>query len=196
MPRLRPVSFFLVLVAASVLGGESGQSAPSSPACSESWYRSIEARLPTSDAQGHGPDVGSEEWKSAIEFQLGIRDESGVPDRDGDDWCRYVDRLVRERGGEASVAATPRGPSYACDKVRPGSIEAMICGDDELSALDRTLADVYAAASKRAADEHPPRLAAEQRGWIKGRDECWKSDDKHGCVRDEYRRRNAELQAR
>jgi uncharacterized protein len=39
-------------------------------------------------------------------------------------------------------------------------------------------------------------LKAEQRGWIKGRNECWKSDDKRGCVKTEYERRIAELQAR
>jgi hypothetical protein len=44
--------------------------------------------------------------------------------------------------------------------------------------------------------EHPPVLEAEQRGWVKGRDECWKGDDEHRCVEDEYTRRIAELQAR
>ncbi len=39
-------------------------------------------------------------------------------------------------------------------------------------------------------------LRAEQRGWIKGRDACWKSEDRRGCVEGEYRRRIAELQAR
>lgn len=39
-------------------------------------------------------------------------------------------------------------------------------------------------------------LKAEQRGWIKGRNECWQSDDKRGCVRDGYQHGNAELQAR
>jgi uncharacterized protein len=39
-------------------------------------------------------------------------------------------------------------------------------------------------------------LKVEQRGWIKGRDDCWKSDDERGCVQTEYRRRIAELQAR
>ena len=65
------------------------------------------------------------------------------------------------------------GPSYACDKVKAGSIEAMICEDTELSALDRKLAGVYAAASKKAINEHPPLLKAEQRGWIKGRNETF-----------------------
>jgi uncharacterized protein len=65
-----------------------------------------------------------------------------------------------------------------------------------LSALDLKLSDVYAAASQKASNEHPPVLKVEQRGWIKGRNDCWKSDDRRGCVRDEYKRRIAELQAR
>lgn len=94
----------------------------------------------------------------------------------------------------AAIAAT--GPSFDCSKVESGSIEEMVCKDDALGALDRKLADVFAAASAKAANEHPPTLKAEQRGWIKGRDECWKSDDKRACVETEYRRRIAELQAR
>ncbi|HEY9197837.1 MAG TPA: MliC family protein [Gammaproteobacteria bacterium] len=89
-----------------------------------------------------------------------------------------------------------QGPSYACDKVETGSIEAMICQDGELSTFDLRLAEVYAAASEKAANEHPPWLKAEQRGWIKGRDDCWKSDDRRGCVKDAYKLRIAELQAR
>ena len=94
------------------------------------------------------------------------------------------------------TVAAAQGPAYACDQVRAGSIEAMICQDESLSALDRQLAEVYAAATAKAVNERPPTLKAEQRGWIKGRDDCWKSDDKHGCVEGEYRRRIAELQAR
>jgi uncharacterized protein len=88
------------------------------------------------------------------------------------------------------------GPSFDCAKVAADSSEAMICADGELSALDRTLADVYAAATRKATNEHPPLLKAEQRGWIKGRNDCWKSEDKRDCVREEYRLRIAELQAR
>lgn len=88
------------------------------------------------------------------------------------------------------------GPSFDCGKVEAGSIEEMICKDKGLSALDNKLSDVYAAASKKAINEHPPVLKAEQRGWIKGRNECWKSDDKRKCVEDDYRFRIAELQAK
>jgi hypothetical protein len=53
-----------------------------------------------------------------------------------------------------------------------------------------------AAAANKAANERRPLLKAEQRGWIEGRNECWKGDEKGACVRNEYERRIAELQAR
>ena len=187
------VLLFLFVVAAGVTRAQ--------PVCSDAWYRTIEKEVSSGDGQGHGPDIGSDEWKSVIEFKLGVRGKAGVPRRDSDAWCQYVDRLVRERAAAAgsntrAAAVSGQGPSFSCNKVRPGSIEELICGDKEISALDRKLAGVYAAASRKAANERPPRLKAEQRGWVKGRDECWKSGDKSACVRTEYVRRIAELQAR
>lgn len=96
-------------------------------------------------------------------------------------------------GSPNAIGATP---SFDCRKVSDSSIEKMICNDEQLAGMDRKLAEVYGAATKKAVNEHPPVLKAEQRGWIKGRNECWKSDDKRSCVKDEYQRRIAELQAR
>lgn len=93
-------------------------------------------------------------------------------------------------------AALAEGPSFDCGKVEAGSIEELICKDKGLSDLDRKLAEVYAAATKKAVNEHPPVLKAEQRGWIKGRNDCWKSEDRRRCVADNYRSRTAELQAK
>lgn len=93
-------------------------------------------------------------------------------------------------------AARAAGPSFDCAKVESGSIEEMVCKDKGLSALDRKLAEVFAAASKKAVNEHPPLLKAEQRGWIKGRNDCWKSENRRTCVEDSYRSRIAELQAK
>jgi uncharacterized protein len=92
--------------------------------------------------------------------------------------------------------ALAQGPSFDCSKATAGSMEESICRDSGLARLDRQLAQVYSAAQVKAKNEHPPTLRAEQRGWIKGRDECWKSDDKQRCLTDEYKRRIAELQAR
>jgi len=99
-----------------------------------------------------------------------------------------------------------QGPSYDCKKAR-GSIEALVCADVELGALDRTLAVVYAGARRKAVNEHPPVLKAEQRGWIKGRNDCWKATQQtwitatwtvktvKDCIDAQYRVRTSELQA-
>ena len=95
-----------------------------------------------------------------------------------------------------SGSTLAQGPAFKCDKVEAGSIEALICQDADLAALDQQLALVYAEASKKAVNEHPATLKAEQRGWIKGRDDCWKSQDQKLCVSDSYHQRIVELQAR
>jgi uncharacterized protein len=171
--------------------------------CSDSWYRLIEETVTTSDNQGHGPDVGSGEWKSVIEFKLGIRDKPNLPDHDSDAWCRHIDQTIREKyaalsepNENLSESVMAVGPSYDCDKVKTNSIEEMICKDHDLSALDRKLSMIYSAAAKKATNQHPLVLKAEQRGWIKGRNDCWNRDDKRACVQDECQRRIAELQAR
>ncbi len=91
--------------------------------------------------------------------------------------------------------ALAASPSFNCAKVKTGSMEEIICKDEGLASLDRKLSDVYAAASKKAVNEHPPVLKAEQRGWVKGRNECWKSDDKRTCLEENYKLRIAGLQA-
>lgn len=95
-----------------------------------------------------------------------------------------------------SASAQAEAPSFDCAKVQDSSIETMICKDEELARLDRELVGVYSAATKQAITEQPPLLKAEQRGWIKGRNDCWKDQDQRQCVEDNYRRRIAELQAR
>lgn len=92
--------------------------------------------------------------------------------------------------------ALAEGPSFSCGDLRAGSIEEMICTDAALSSLDRKLADVYAQAVRASATAPSSVLRAEQRGWVKGRDDCWKSDDRRRCVFESYRYRIAELQAR
>jgi uncharacterized protein len=96
----------------------------------------------------------------------------------------------------AVSAGNTSGPAFPCAQVESGSIEELICKDAELAVLDRKLADAYAAATAKAINEHPPVLKAEQRGWIKGRNDCWKSDDTRSCVQAGYVERIAELQAR
>lgn len=111
-------------------------------------------------------------------------------------WLRLLVFWLLLYGRVDADSALAAGPSFDCTKVAAGSVEAMICEDRELTELDRTLATVYGQAAQKAVNEHPPVLKAEQRGWIKGRNDCWKSDDRRRCVADSYVQRIAELQAR
>jgi uncharacterized protein len=95
----------------------------------------------------------------------------------------------------AALGDEPVQPAFDCGKVEPDSIEQMVCDDEELAQLDRKLAAVYQAVQEKTARAPSVNLPAEQRGWIKGRDDCWKGVDPRLCVATEYRLRIAELQA-
>lgn len=87
-------------------------------------------------------------------------------------------------------------PSFDCAEAE-GEVPKLICADSTLAALDVRLDEVWRQVLERSR-ESPDEgmIRAEQRGWIKGRDDCWKSDDEKACVREAYVLRIAELQAR
>ena len=92
------------------------------------------------------------------------------------------------------------GPTFDCSKAS-GEIEKLICSDAALAALDRRMKETFdaaVAALEKSADREPAtkRLRAVQRGWIKGRNDCWKGDDERQCTEDAYETRIAELEAR
>jgi uncharacterized protein len=93
------------------------------------------------------------------------------------------------------ASAQEGGPSFDCGKAS-GAVEKMICGDAALAKADRQLASVYAAAAKKAGTPVPGWLRAEQSGWIKGRNDCWKDSDVRACIEREYTNRIVDLQAR
>lgn len=64
------------------------------PPCNTAEYQQIEQRVNSTDGAGHGPDVGSEEWQSVIEFRLGVRGNPEVPARDSDEWCRFIEQQL------------------------------------------------------------------------------------------------------
>jgi len=82
-------------------------------------------------------------------------------------------------------------PSFDCGKVKKDSSEGVICSSDALMNLDRELAAVYKKALAKASKSD--MLKAEQRGWIKGRNECWKAEDEEKCMVNEYNGRIKEL---
>lgn len=83
-----------------------------------------------------------------------------------------------------------------CQAKDLGTVDQLICSDPELLKQDQQLAEVYQQALLKAANEKPPLLKAEQRGWVKGKADCWKEEDKKACASTLYTQRIAELQAR
>lgn len=99
-----------------------------------------------------------------------------------------------------SIIVDASGPAFDCSNAEH-EIEVLVCGNTALAALDRRLARVYeqaVTALKGVADgdDALKHLNAEQRGWVEGRNECWKALDRIECVRDKYVARTARLQAR
>jgi uncharacterized protein len=103
------------------------------------------------------------------------------------------DRLtIAGADGGATLVFVP-GPSFDCAAAE-GSAQERICADASLAALDRILGRLYARALERFPEEETATLKAFQRGWIRGRDDCWKANDLDACVRDAYETRITELE--
>jgi uncharacterized protein YecT (DUF1311 family) len=100
--------------------------------------------------------------------------------------------------GGAALAQTD--PSFDCSKAST-SAEELICSDETLARLDRLVAERFDAALEvvqaldSGSDSAEDDLRAYQRGWIAGRDDCWKAQDPAACVKDSYLRREGELVA-
>jgi hypothetical protein len=68
------------------------------PADWELWSIWVEARSPVLDEDGHGPDIGSDEWAQAVQWRLGIVDAEGHgPDIGSDEWRAAVERKLPTR---------------------------------------------------------------------------------------------------
>jgi uncharacterized protein len=96
--------------------------------------------------------------------------------------------------------AAQEGPSFDCAAAE-SSAEKLVCADPDLAELDRRLAERFADAVAVAqslgagADEAEKTLRAYQRGWVSGRDECWKETEQAACVEREYLFREGQLVA-
>jgi len=97
------------------------------------------------------------------------------------------------------LPAATASPAFDCSKAEH-EIEQLICSDDELGNLDRELAGVFKKSIEVlkgvvGGDAAIKELRAYQRGWIGGRNDCWKADDKRACTLYSYQSRIAQLSA-
>lgn len=84
-------------------------------------------------------------------------------------------------------------PAFDCNKA-DHEIEKLICADDELAAMDLQMANVFKQSLQAGTEAALNQLRVTQRGWVKGRNDCWKADDKRDCVQTNYEMRITELQ--
>lgn len=107
--------------------------------------------------------------------------------------CGWALALMTGMPGVA-LAAGGDGPSFDCAKAT-SSAEQLVCRDAKLAAMDRETARLYRLASADPAltPDQAALLRGVQRGWIKGRDDCWKADDLRACVAASYAERVHQL---
>ncbi|MGH1467135.1 MAG: alpha/beta fold hydrolase [Cognatishimia sp.] len=112
----------------------------------------------------------------------------------------WVQAALQEKADRTEIAAAMPKPSFDC-AAAVSSAEKAICENPALAELDLRIADWFAQAEERAqsldagAEDATNLLRAYQRGWIKGRDECWKESDLETCIRDAYLLREGQLVA-
>ena len=94
-----------------------------------------------------------------------------------------------------STAAHAAKPSFKCTQGMHEA-EEIICHDNELAKLDVSLSQFYGRVLKNTPKAQQRTLKAEQSGWVKGRNECWKAADKKACIKAEYQARISELKDR
>ncbi|QDF66112.1 DUF1311 domain-containing protein [Shewanella sp. SNU WT4] len=83
--------------------------------------------------------------------------------------------------------------AFDCSKAQ-GTVEEYICQHPELQQLDSKLNDSFSHLLSQLKGAEQSSAQAIQRGWIKGRNDCWKSDNLGQCINDSYQSRITELQ--
>lgn len=112
--------------------------------------------------------------------------------------CGAETEDAADTGDDAPVAAapvdTPTSPSFDCT-MSDGEVTDLICETPMLARMDNELQRVYSLAETGtyASEERLQELTTMQRGWIGGRDDCWKATDKLQCVTTSYAQRIHEI---
>ena len=109
--------------------------------------------------------------------------------------------------GVASAMTDPKGMPCVGDFVadRPervfhvGRLDVdtegllLLTNDGELAQMDVTMAGLYKRVMKNTPKADQQELKAEQRGWLEGRNDCWKAANHKACVKADHEVRIQEL---
>lgn len=94
---MKPVVMFLALATAGC--GERIDETERKSDEWDQWARGVEKKFPVADAEGHGPDVGSEEWARALPRKLGMADKEGDgADLGSEEWRATVEEKISRIG--------------------------------------------------------------------------------------------------
>ena len=62
------------------------------------WSQWVEQLHPITDGQGHGPDIGSDEWAGAVTKKFQVMDAQGHgPDPKSDEWRAAVEKKIKAK---------------------------------------------------------------------------------------------------
>ena len=75
--------------AAEAPAAEAPSAKPCPPVGTPAWLNAVEAHFGIADPEGHGPDLGSDEWNRVVQGHIGDQDEHG-PDLGSDEWQHMV----------------------------------------------------------------------------------------------------------
>lgn len=132
------------------------------------------------------------------------------PDSLGDRYTRDLDAVrsfVKQDGNlflatmmdgailEFSPLPLTPSPAFNCAEA-DGTVETLVCNDAGLAELDLYLDELYQAGLVNFPEDELPTFRAMQRGWISGRNDCWKAGDMRACVVVEYLRRISDLEVK
>ena len=173
------VAFLLVAVSAGIQGGGETKARHTF-----SQGDGIDTGHPTLHAQAVRSTKPPAPTAKDLEDCRAVMDKEGHgPDPGSAEWWAACERLRARRGA----------PSFDCAKAS-GQVEELICSDPELAALDVELARLYKAVSAQTTGQKLKALRTYQRGWIKGRNDCWKAVavGVRACVEASYRDQNTE----
>lgn len=98
--------------------------------------------------------------------------------------------------GTAVLPAAPAhaaAPSFDCKKAE-GQVQELVCGDAQLSALDREVARLFSLVEdSKAKGTDRKSLMSGQQGWQTARDNCASATEIRGCILSGYLKRITEL---
>jgi uncharacterized protein len=110
-------------------------------------------------------------------------------------WILAVASILAATSVLSAAPAHAAAPSFDCRKAQ-GQVQELVCGDAQLSALDREVMRLFALAedSKPKASDRKT-LTASQQNWMKAREDCSSATEIRDCVVAGYLKRIMELRA-